>query len=199
MYTGLIQNHRPDLESVATPDGLTFHEMSFALNILQGFAQLEAYRKAFAGECDGLENRKISARASNLKNKPIVKQYLRSLAKELERAAVATALDLQMFLSAAIFTPVGDIDENHPLCQKVKRSTVTTKDGAMIDNEEIVAVPKLEAVKTLIRMKGYDAPIKIDINHKVGVMVVPMASNVDEWEKAAAESQRRLMDDAIDI
>ena len=199
MHTGLIQNHRPDLESVAAPDGLTFQESNFALNLLQGFVRVEAYRLAFAAKCANLTDRQVASAAYKLHNKPAVRKYLRSLTKELERAAVATALDLQMFLSAAVFTPVGEIDENHPLCQSVKRSTITTKDGGTIENEEIKTVSKIEAAKTLIRMKGYDAPIKVDVNHNIGVMIVPMAKSVDEWEKAAAESQRQLMEDAIDI
>lgn len=42
---------------------------------------------------------------------------------------------------------------------------------------------------------------EIENTHQVkgGVMVVPMAGSVDEWEKAAAASQRALMEDAVDI
>ncbi len=59
----------------------------------------------------------------------------------------------------------------------------------------------MDALKTLIRMKGLDAPIKVDVNHSgsVGVMVVPMAANVDDWEALAQSSQKALMEDATDI
>lgn len=42
---------------------------------------------------------------------------------------------------------------------------------------------------------------EIENTHTVkgGVMVVPMASNVEDWEKAAATSQAALMADAVNI
>lgn len=40
---------------------------------------------------------------------------------------------------------------------------------------------------------------KIEHNHRVGVMIVPMASSVEDWEGLAAGSQQRLMDDAIEL
>ena len=39
----------------------------------------------------------------------------------------------------------------------------------------------------------------IEHQHQVGVLMVPIASTVNEWEVAAADSQKRLMDDATDI
>lgn len=195
---GLLRNFRPHLESVETPGGLSINEVSFALNLLQGFPTTEAYRQAFAVKAKKLTVAQISRAAYKLKQKPAVHSYLQALATELEQAAVATALDLQMFLSSAIFTPIADIDEHHPLCQKCKRRTIHT-DGGVIEEVDIETVNKMDAAKTLIRMKGLDAPIKVDVNHSVGVMIVPMASSVDDWEKAAAKSQAALMEDAMDI
>jgi hypothetical protein len=199
MYTGLIQNHRPDLENVPAPVGLTFQESNFALNLLQGFVRSEAYRRAFVEKCVDLTDAQISRAAYKLHKKDGVRKYLRALSKELERAAVATALELEMFLSAAIFTPISEIDENHPLCQKKKITTRTDKDGGETETIDLESVSKMDAIKTLVRMKGYDAPIKVDVNHNHGVMLVPMAASVEDWEKSAIDAQRRLMEDAIDV
>jgi len=55
------------------------------------------------------------------------------------------------------------------------------------------------AIDSLSRIKGYNAKEEIEVTHKTGVMVVPMADSVDGWEQAAAKSQQELMDDANKI
>jgi hypothetical protein len=194
----LIKNRVAELESLEAPDGISQEEIKYALAIIQGYSSLDAYKLSNPTR-HYMTHKKEVQNAYKYKRNPIVQKYIKALNKELERVAVANALDIQMFLSAAIFTPIVDIDENHPLCQKTRTVTTYNKDGDPIERVERECVSKIEALKALIRLKGMDAPIKVDINHNVGVMVVPMASNVDDWEQVAAKTQQRLMDDAIDV
>lgn len=199
MKHDLIKNCVEDLKSVEQPDGIKSDEIRFALNTLQGFGVREAYRLSIGSRAEALDHTKLSRRAHVMKNKPIVKKYLAALVRELERVAVANALDLQMFLSAAIFTPIGQIDEHHPLCQEKIVAETTHKDGTTSVVTKTKSVSKSECAKILIRMKGLDAPIKVDVNHRGGVMIVPMASSVEDWERLAANSQKLLMQDAVNI
>lgn len=195
----LIKNRIEDLREVERPPGIKSVEIKFALNTLQGFGPQEAFRLAWGNHLKEKTPAQLSKAANKMKNKPVVQRYMKALIRELERVAVANALDLQMFLSAAIFTPIGQIDENHPLCQKKTESIITQKDGTTIERTTLEMVPKLEAARTLIRMKGLDAPIRVDHTHRVGVMIVPMAASVEDWEKMAVTSQQTLMEDAINI
>lgn len=199
MKHDLIKNRVEDLRSVEQPEGITPIEIKFALNTIQGYGPQDALAKAYNDQTTErrLTPTQLSKMANKIKNKAIVKKYMKGLMLELERVGVANGFDLQLFLSAAIFTPIGQIDENHPLCQKKKVTSRTDKDGATTETVDLEMVSKLEAAKILIRMKGLDAPIKIDVNHRVGVMIVPMATNVEDWEKAAMGSQKALMEDAV--
>lgn len=195
----LIKNRVEDLRSVEQPPGMNVVEIKFALNTLQGFGPQDAYRRALGGQASSKTPGQLSKTANKMKNKKVVQRYMKALVKELERVAVANSLDLQMFLSAAIFTPLDQIDETHPLCQKKTITTRTDKDGATTVRVVYESVSKMEAAKTLIRMKGLDAPIRVEHNHRVGVMVVPMAASVEDWERLAAGAQQRLMADAVEI
>lgn len=200
MKHGLIKNHVEDLRSVELPPGITTEEIRFALNTLQGHGPQDAYRLAI-GEVRTSEHTasQLSKRANKTKNKSAVQRYMRALVTELERVAVANALDLQMFLSAVVFTPIGQIDENHPLCQKTTTTTTINKDGTETIRQVVEMPSKKDCAALLIRMKGLDAPIRVDHTHRVGVMIVPMATSVEDWERLAAGAQQRLMEDAINI
>lgn len=196
----LLEERIPDLQCVELPPGITTEEVRFALNTIQGRGPQEAYRLAI-GDARAAEksNNQLSKHANKVKNRSVVQKYMAALVAELERVAIANALDIQMFLSAVIFTPVGEIDENHPLCQKMTTTTTINKDGTETVRKVVEMPSKKDCVQLLNRMKGLDAPVRIDVNHRHGVMVVPMASNVEDWEKLAATSQQVLMADAVDI
>lgn len=192
-----MSNRIADLGTVEIPEGMTGPEVKYALLVLEGYLHKDAYKKAVGNRANGKNPNQIAKAAYRFKTKPLVQQYIKGLMRELERASVANALDIQMFLSDAMFTPLSEINENHPLCQKKIVTTRTDKDGATTTRVVYESVSKLEAAKMLIRMKGLDAPIKVEHTHRVGVMVVPMAASVEEWEKMAAGSQQKLMQDAL--
>ena len=190
-----------ELSLVDHPSGLATFEMAFLRRYAQGFKPFEAMR-VLADEIEGwdkLTDTQLKTKALTVLKKPTAKAYLERLTARLEELGVASMLEVQMFLTAAIRTPVGMLDENNPLCQRKTTVTTTHKDGTESEKTVLDSVSKLEAAKMLIRMKGWDAPTKIDVSHSGGVMLVPMAENLTDWQKAAGESQAKLMADAIDI
>lgn len=196
----LIQQRIGDIETVEWPPELRENEAKFALNTIQGYGPQQAYKKAYGVSAKGMTPNQLSKAANKVKNRPAVKKYIRALMAELERVAIANSLDIQMFLTAVVFTDVGSINEHSILCQKKTTTTTTHKDGSETTNVKVEMPDKHACLKTLSRIKGLDAPIKIDHNHKhqvSGVMVVPMATNAEEWEKLAAGSQKQLVEDAL--
>tara|TARA_R100001530_G_scaffold122281_1_gene89881 strand:+ start:717 stop:1334 length:618 start_codon:yes stop_codon:yes gene_type:complete len=186
-----------ELRLVDAPNGLTPYQTRFALFYIQGYSPNEAVQEAKGRGGHKLNDRQLTQEARKLLKLHPMRAYLRSLAAQLEKRAVADALEIQMFLTEAMRTPIGAIDEDHRLCQRRKVTRRTDKDGGETETVELESVSKMDAVKTLIRMKGLDAPLQVEHTHAVGVMIVPMSHNVDDWQAAAVDSQRRLMADAI--
>lgn len=59
---------------------------------------------------------------------------------------------------------------------------------------------RVKAQSQLSKIFGMETiHLKAEVAHSGGVMVVPMAGNLEEWEKLAASSQAALMADAIDV
>ena len=192
-----------ELKLVDTPQGITPLQILFALFYVQGMPPGEAVNLAMSSMNGPVKGKvtiqKRASLAREFLKSPLVKNYIHSLIARLESMAVADALEIKMFLTEAIRTPIDQIDGSHKLCQKKKSTIKYNRDGDPISEiEEIEMVSKMDAAKTLIRMNGWDAPIKIDHTHNVGVMIMPIASSVEDWEKAAS-SQQQLMDDAIDV
>ena len=189
-----------ELETVERPAGLTPLEVLFCLYFVQGKPPVIAYEMALAqsGEFDPADQ--LPRLAAGMMRRKNVKAYLGKLEKALEAFGVASALEIQMWLTRGFRTSVGEIDEFDPLCQKKVTRTTHHKDGSKTETVTLEKVAALECIRTLNRMKGFDAPLKIDHNHTIGGrMVVPLAASADEWEALAMASQEELQEDAIDV
>lgn len=193
------QNARiQELALVDHPSGLLPWELRFCQEYACRGQLIEAMQQACAVHELGNDH-SLRMKAVAMLRKPAVKRYMRHLQDRLEDMGVASMLEVQTFLSDAIRTPLAMITDEDPLCQK-KTSIITRhKDGTETERVMIESISKMDAAKTLSKMKGWDAPIRVDVNHSGGVMVVPMTENLTDWEKAAGESQAKLMADAIDI
>lgn len=187
-----------ELALVDHPSGLVPWELRFCQEYALTGQLLDAMKQVCAVHELSNEH-SLRMRAVALLKKPLVKRYLKHLQDRLEDCGVASMVEVQMFLTDAMRTPIDMIDGDSPLCQKKVVSVTTHKDGSSTEKTTLETVPKMEAAKTLIRMKGWDAPIRIGVEHSGGVMLVPMAENLTDWEKAAAASQEKLMADAVDI
>lgn len=197
------RQRREELALIDEPSGILPWESMFVREYVLCGHPLEAFKKVCATHELQDSDQALRMRATNLMRKPAVKRYLNHLNQRLEDMGVCSMLEVQIWLSDVMRTPVGMIDQNDPLCQKHRKTIriVTQKDGSTLETEteEFESVSKLEAAKALIRMKGWDAPVKVDVNHQGGVMLVPMALDAAEWEKHASGHQERLMNETIDI
>ena len=190
-----------ELALVAPATGLASFETAFLRLYAQGFQLLKAIQ-IIGAEIDAwkdFSDIQLKNQAVMIMKKPAARKYLDSLNEELEKRGVASMLEVQMFLTDAIRTPIEDIDSTSALCQKKTTTTTIMKNGDKVERVFIESVDKLKSAVTLIKMKGWEAPTKVDVNHTGGVMVVPMAANMADWEKAAVDSQAKLMKDAVEI
>ena len=189
-----------ELEAVEIPAGLTPVELLFCLYFVQAKPPVVAYEMALA-DAGGVGRRQDAPMmAAAMLRRKKVKAYLGKLEKALEAFGVASALEIQMWLTRGFRTSVGEVDEFDPLCQKKVTRTTHHKDGSKTETVTLEKVAALECIRTLNRMKGFDAPLKIDHNHTIGGrMVVPLAASADEWEALAMASQEELQEDAIDV
>lgn len=182
-----------ELRIVEKPEELTPMEQAFCIAYCQGGGPVAAYRAASSVYDELLGSRQTVERARRLMGKDHVRKYIRLLQDKMEEIGVLSLAHLQIFLSAAITTPIGDVDENHILAQEV---TYHYDNYGIVKRKTVKMVPKLPAGAMLAKMRGWDAPTEVNVNHTMasGVMIVPMASDRDDWEKLAAESQKKLQD-----
>lgn len=190
-----------ELQLVDSVNGLIPYETKFLRLYAQGLTPFRAMQVMHEPDQldEPLTDLQLKNRALKILKKPAAKKYIENLNAELERQGVATILEMQMFLTAAVRTPIGMLDDTSPLCQKKVTTVKTFKDGSQTETTTLESVSKMDAAKTLIRMKGWDAPVKVDVNHSGGVMMVPMAGSIEDWEKAASASQEKLMAETIDV
>ena len=197
-YDTLARQRKMELALVDLPSGLTPWEQNFCIEYCLTGSVVEAVRRTrFDG--DGKTEVSLRATGNQVLRRPVAKRYIQSIMSRLEAMGVMTLLDAQMFLTDAIRTPIGEITADDPLCQKRTITTRTNKDGSQITTEQIESVSKLGALKALADLQGWNAPQKLEVNHGGNIMIVPMTACDEDWEKAARDSQQKLMQDAIDI
>ena len=190
------EDYAIELATVDSPSGLSAFDTQVCIWYVMGCTQRESYElTAGTAKLVNLDPIISARRGHRILNRPEAKSYLRSLIARLEDLGVASALEIQMFLTDVIRTPPSEVDSNHRLCQRVNRRVIQTEDGP-VTYEDPEMVNKMDALKTLVQMKGLNAPVKLEVNHNVGVMVVPMSTNVEEWQANAEASQAELVEDA---
>jgi phage terminase small subunit len=76
-----------------------------------------------------------------------------------------------------------------------KELLLNVKSIAFDDREQGGA--RVGASSLLAKVMGYEAPTKIqaEVEHKGGVMMVPMAAGLEDWEATAGGAQRQLKED----
>ena len=63
------------------------------------------------------------------------------------------------------------------------------QEARAVDDPNSNQTARVNAWMNIARIMGFEKPMKVDLNVQGGVMIVPMASNPDEWERIAAEQQ----------
>ena len=191
---------RLEMDVVEPPSGLSPLMIRFCLNYAAIGKLTVAYQNALVdlGQ-DKMEKTSAMKRAITLLKRNDIKEYLSGLVGFMEDKGVAKPLEIHMFLTDIVRTSISEIDDKSPLCQEKTVTEKISPDGTKTTKTVFKMPSKLEAIKILNTMKGHNAAIKVDMSVKGGIMVVPMASDLEQWEDFAADSQEALMKDAIDV
>lgn len=115
----------------------------------------------------GVPPRSANKEGSNLFCEPYVQERFRTLREAIEEENLITRKEL----------------------------ILNVKSIAFDDREQGGA--RVGASSLLAKVMGYEAPTKIqaEVEHKGGVMMVPMAGSVDDWEAQASGAQKQLKED----
>jgi phage terminase small subunit len=101
------------------------------------------------------------AEASKLQKREDVAAYIESLREDAAAAAAMSRDSLLKFLSAAVETPIIDVDPSHPLCQEHHIQHGKEGEGNTV---KIKSVDKLRAAQILVGMMGWNKPVKVEGN-----------------------------------
>lgn len=109
---------------------LTAKQEKFVQNIVKGMTQREAYKDAY--DAENMKDETIDTEACLLfKDQKISKRY-QELIKELEKAAVMTALEKRLLLKEMVF------DKKNSMSDRLKALDIDNKmSGEYIDNLKI--------------------------------------------------------------
>lgn len=191
---------RLEMDVVEPPSSLTPLMIRFCLNYASLGKMTVAYQNALTdlGQ-EQMDKTAAMKRAITFLKRQDVKNYLAGLNDHMEDKGVAKPLEIHMFLTDIVRTSISEINDKSPLCQEKTVTEKISPDGTKTTKTVFKMPSKLEAIKILNTMKGHNAAIKVDLSVKGGIMVVPLASDLEQWEDIAADSQEALMKDAIDV
>lgn len=118
--------------------------------IVAGKHQKEAYALAF-----GTQSRGAEVNAAKLIRKPHVAARVEELRSVItQHLPVLTLEKKRGYLLKAVETPIGQIDENSPLCQSYKVTTRTDREGNKIEEKTFESVNKLRALELDAKLAG---------------------------------------------
>lgn len=133
------------------------HE-EFAKFCAKGKEDAEAYRLA------GFKGSDHAKRAWDIRKRQEVSQRIEWLKRASATALTLTSQEKREFLALSVRTAIGQVDENHVLCQSMKRKRLMgSEDEDGWEVEEIKAVDKLNAIKIDNEMSGDNAPQKHEV------------------------------------
>lgn len=142
--------------SVKDEYGISARQRKFVDLVLAGRAAGRAYEQA------GYSARGMNANseASKLLKKPNISQYLKAERKKLAEASQIEKWELIEFLTRAIRTPIGELNQNDDLVQEVTKDEV----GEQTIRTKIKMVGKLDAAKQLATLLNWNAPVKVEVD-----------------------------------
>lgn len=119
----------------------TRHER-FAVMVAEGKPATQAYVDVY---CCTLEN--AERNAYRVRDYDGVNQRVKYLQSQAASAKIMSQREAMEYLSDAVRTPIGEIDENSPLAQEVEYK----EDGS----RKVKSVPKLGAIEQLAKLAGW--------------------------------------------
>lgn len=126
-------------------------QKKFADLIIMGRPASRAYKEAgYSATGNGAE-----VNGHKLLKNPEIKAYIEAAKERAAEAAEIERAECVKFLADVIRTPIGQIDENHPLCQEVTYN---------VDGSRKVKMPaKLGAIQELAKFMGWNQPEKVEV------------------------------------
>jgi hypothetical protein len=137
---------------------LNARQEKFAQLVASGMPAIRAYVKAgYTGNAEKC--------AFGITENPGIKKLIAELREKASAKAEFTRDDMVQWLVGALKTPVGEIDQNHPLAQELTTDEVfVEKKGATSTKRRIKTVGKNECARLLCDMMGWKAPEKREID-----------------------------------
>ncbi len=147
----------------------------FLKRLMLGDSAAEAYRKVSPNVSDAT----CETNGPALKREAQVLLRFQWMQKQVEADTFLTVAEKRNFLALAVRTPIGEVDENHVLCQSLKRRRIV-KPGAEIGGEEgirnapieweieeIKSVDKLASLREDNVMAGHHKPQEVKLTGEV--------------------------------
>jgi hypothetical protein len=116
--------------------------------------------------------------------------YYANLIEKTESDAVMSIKERKEWLTGGIKVPLSEVDSSSTYCVEEINTEGMTK---------IKKVDPIRAMDMLNKMDGAYAAEKVEVEHKGGVLVVPMADSLEEWEQHSIDEQEKLQADTINI
>lgn len=134
------------------PPELTERQQKFCEIVAMGTMSIAKAWMASGHECKNLVvAQKAASRARAL---PHIKAYLADLNAERRENCILTKEEMERYLSRAILTPAGEVDESSELCESYEDA----------DGKVKVKMPsKIRAAEILAKLRGYFAPEQISV------------------------------------
>lgn len=140
---------------------LSVRHAKFCEGIAAGLSGREAYKAAGYKVSDKSADEGASILSRNSK----VKDRIAELRARSAEKADFSRDDMVQWLVDALKTPVGEIDQNHPLAQELTTDEVfVEKKGSKVIKRRIKTVGKNECARLLCDMMGWKAPEKREID-----------------------------------
>jgi phage terminase small subunit len=165
---------------------LSTQQKRFADGVLSGLHAGRAYEAAGYNSTGSTAD----VCASQLLRKPKVSEYIENIKTKATSDLVMSIKERKEWLTGGIKVPLSEVDSSSTYCVEEINTEGMTK---------IKKVDPIRAMDMLNKMDGAYAAEKVEVEHKGGVLVVPMAEDLDEWEKNSIEQQEKLQQETIDI
>lgn len=127
-------------------------------------------------------------------------QVLSEMVTAGENIKILSLREKREYLAEVVRTPVGKVDEDHPLAQRVKRSTRTDKDGQTHETEEIEIPGKLRAIELDAKLAGeLDAAKPEGGLVHVALIRLELPANMRDEPAGVDPAERAKVVDAIEV
>lgn len=133
--------------------GAPLRQLARNAGINEGTMLMRAHREKWAEQRTSAQAIVAQAQQSDAQDLPAVVPAAQAAAlTTAEGTPVLSLAEKRTFLRSVVTTPIGQVDENSPLAQSVKRRAITTRNGDTCHEAEIKTCDKLRALELDARL-----------------------------------------------